>query len=225
MRVLIVEDEPKVAAAIKRGLEQDRFVADMVHDGESGLSYGLSDDYDAIILDRMLPGGMDGLDICKQLRNEGVNTPVLMLTAKDRIPDRVAGLDNGADDYLVKPFDFDELTARLRALLRRPRQSHTPVLAWEDLSLDPSSGQATRGTKQITLTKREYSLLEYLLRHANQVISKDTLLQHVWNDDADVLPNTIEVYMGYLRTKVDKPFKKPLLHTVRGFGYKLGDNA
>lgn len=224
MRVLIVEDEPKVAAAIKRGLEQERFVADMVHDGESGLSYGLSDDYDVIILDRMLPGGMDGLAICKQLRAEGVKTPVLMLTAKDRVPDRVEGLDNGADDYLVKPFDFEELTARLRALLRRPSNSQTPILSWSDLELDPSSGQVMRKNTVIALTKREYSLLEYLLRHANQIVSKDTLLQHVWDDDADVLPNTIEVYMGYLRNKIDKPFKTPLLHTVRGFGYRLGDS-
>ena len=225
MRVLIVEDEPKVAAAIKRGLEQERFVADMVHDGESGLSYGLSDDYDLIILDRMLPGGMDGLDICKQLRAEGVTTPVIMLTAKDQVPDRVAGLDNGADDYLVKPFDFDELTARLRALLRRPSQTQTPVMEWGGLALDPTSGQATREGSTIKLTKREYALLEYLMRNAGQVVSKETLLQHVWDDDADVLPNTIEVYIGYLRNKIDKPFRSPLLQTVRGFGYKLGEKV
>jgi two-component system OmpR family response regulator len=221
MRILVVEDEPKIAAAVKKGLEQERFSVDVVSDGDSGLSYGASDDYDAIVLDRMLPGGMDGADITAKLREDGVKTPILMLTAKDQVPQRVEGLNAGADDYLVKPFAFDELVARLRALLRRPSDAAAPALAVGGLTIEPSAARVTRDGTDIQLTAREFSLLEYLMRNAGQVVSKDKLIQHVWSDDDDILPNTVEVYMGYLRAKIDKPFKTPLIHTVRGFGYKV----
>jgi len=221
MRVLIVEDEPKIAAAVKKGLEQERFSVDVVHDGESGLSYGASDDYDVIVLDRMLPGGMDGADIAAKLREDGIKTPILMLTAKDQVPQRVEGLNAGADDYLIKPFSFDELVARLRALLRRPSKTDAPILKVADLEMDAATASVVRAGQDIQLTAREFALLEYLLRNAGQVLSKDKLIQHVWSDEDDVLPNTVEVYMGYLRTKIDRPFDQPLLHTVRGFGYKV----
>jgi DNA-binding response OmpR family regulator len=222
MRVLVIEDEPKIAAAIKRGLELERFSVDVVHDADNGLSYGLSDDYDLIVLDRMLPGGFDGLQICEGLRADGIKTPILMLTAKDQIPDRIEGLNAGADDYLVKPFAFDELVARLRALLRRPQHTEGAKLTVDDLELDPTTAMARRKDKSIPLTAREFALLEYLMRNSGQVVSKDRLIQHVWDDDADILPNTVEVYMGYLRRKIDKPFKTQLIHTIRGFGYKIG---
>lgn len=222
MRVLVVEDELKVAASIKKGLEQERFSVDMVHDGENGLSYAESDDYDVIILDRMLPGGMDGLEICQKLREEGIKTPVLIVTAKDQVPERVNGLNAGADDYLVKPFAFDELVARVRALLRRPADTKQPVLKVDDLELEASTATVRRSGKEISLTSREFSILEYLMRHAGTVVSKDQILQHLWNDDAEILPNTVEVYMSYIRGKVDKSFKKPLIKTVRGFGYRIG---
>jgi DNA-binding response OmpR family regulator len=223
MRVLIVEDEPKIAKAIKKGLEQEKFSADIVYDGDSGLSYGRSDDYDVIILDLMLPGSLDGLEVCNKLRTEGITTPIIMLTAKGQISNKVSGLNTGADDYLAKPFSFDELVARIRALLRRPNESQLPVLKVADLELDPAGSVVKRGKKVIRLTSREFALLEYLMRNQTQIISKQRLIQHVWNDEADILPNTVEVYMGYLRSKIDKPFPRPLLHTVRGFGYRLGE--
>lgn len=224
MRVLIIEDEPKIAAAIKKGLEQERFSADIVYDGDSGFSYGRSDDYDAIILDLMIPGSMDGMQVCQKLRHEGVTTPILMLTAKGHVIDRVTGLNSGADDYLIKPFSFDELVARLRALLRRPSDSQSPVLKIADLELSPEGSTVKRSGISIQLTSREFALLEYMMRHPSQIISKQRLIQHVWDDEADILPNTVEVYMGYLRSKIDKPFTKNLLHTIRGFGYKLSES-
>ena len=222
MRVLVVEDEPKIAAAIRRGLKQERFAVDVVHDADSGLSYALSDEYDVIVLDRMLPGGFDGLEVCQHLRKHGIKTPILMLTAKDQVPDRIDGLNAGADDYLIKPFAFDELVARLRALLRRPRSAAGPTLALDDLALNPAAASVKRAGQSIQLTAREFALLEYLLRSQGRVVSKDELISHVWDDDADILPNTVEVYIGYLRQKIDKPFHTSLIKTVRGFGYKLG---
>jgi DNA-binding response OmpR family regulator len=221
MRVLIVEDEPKIANAVKRGLEQERFSVDVVDEAESGLSYALSDDYDVILLDRMLPGGMDGMEIAQKVRSEGVTTPILMLTAKDQVSQRVEGLNAGADDYLVKPFSFDELVARVRALLRRPAQTDDTILKVGELELDPANAAVVREGQPIRLTAREFALLEYLMRNSNQVVSKDRLIQHVWDDESNILPNTVEVYMGYLRNKIDKPFKQALIHTVRGFGYKV----
>lgn len=223
MRILVVEDEPKIGRAIKKGLEQETFAVDVCMDGDEGLRYALDEPYDLIILDRMLPS-KDGVTVCKELRAAGNQTPVLFLTAKDKVADRVDGLNAGADDYLVKPFAFEELLARVRTLLRRPSQLLSPVLACDNLTLNTQTFEVERGGKGIQLTQREFALLEYLLRRPNQIISKDTIIAHVWDYDADVLPNTVEVYMGYLRAKIDKPFKKqsPLIHTVRGFGYRLG---
>jgi DNA-binding response OmpR family regulator len=223
MRLLVVEDEPKIARAIKKGLEQETFAVDICMDGDEGLRYALDEPYDAIILDRMLPG-MDGVMVCKELRAAGKQTPILLLTAKDKVSDRVDGLNAGADDYLIKPFAFEELLARVRTLLRRPTIVVSPVLECDNLSLNTQTFEVTRGGKDIQLTQREFALLEYLLRTNGAIVTKDKIIAHVWDYDADVLPNTVEVYMGYLRGKIDKPFKKfsPLIHTVRGFGYRLG---
>jgi two-component system OmpR family response regulator len=223
MRILVIEDEQKIAAAIKRGLELSGYAVDAVHDADTGLSYALDPDYDVIILDRMLPGSMDGVALCKKLRADDVHTPVLMLTARGTIGDRVEGLNGGADDYLIKPFSFDELKARVAALLRRPIQTTGTVLSVGDLSLNSTSFEVKRGDTPIKLSHKEFALLEYFMHHPGQIINKDTLIAHIWNEQADILPNTIEVYIGYLRTKIDRAFpkSKPLLHTQRGFGYKL----
>ncbi len=223
MKLLLIEDEPKIARAIKIGLEQERSTVEVVYDGPSGLAAALGDSYDAIILDRMLPGGMDGLEICEKIRENNVKTPVLMLTAKGQIRDRVNGLNAGADDYLVKPFSFEELLARLRALTRRPHETNGTILQVEDLSLDTVSYDVRRGGTPIALSQTEYALLEYLMRNKNRVLSKSNIINHVWDFDADILPNTVEAYIGYLRNKVDKPFNKTLIHTVRGFGYRIGE--
>jgi len=223
MRILVVEDEPKIAKAIKRGLELKGFAVDTVHDSDTGLSYGRDTDYDAIILDRMLPGSLDGVALCQQLRQEGIHTPILLLTARGTIGDKVEGLNNGADDYLVKPFSFDELTARVRALLRRPVEQVGTELRAGNLTLDTNNYEVKRGDTPVQLSHKEFALLEYFLHHPGQVVTKDMIIKHVWDEAADILPNTIEVYIGYLRNKIDRPFPtyKPLLHTMRGFGYKL----
>ena len=223
MLVLLVEDEQKIAYAIKRGLEQEHYAVDVAYDGKEGLSLALSHNYDLILLDRMLPGGLDGSDICREVRAKGIRTPILLLTALDGLRDKVSGLDSGADDYLVKPFAFEELLARLRSLLRRPEPLQSNVLLVENLSLDTSTYEVKRAGKIISVTSKEYSLLEYLMRHPGRIISKEAIISHVWDYDADILPNTVEVYVGYLRNKIDKPFGlPPLLQTVRGFGYRLG---
>jgi DNA-binding response OmpR family regulator len=223
MRVLVVEDEHKIAGALKRGLEQEKFAVDVAFDADEGLSNGLTGDYDIIILDRMLPGLIEGMDICKELRANSIHTPILMLTAKDAIADRVSGLNAGADDYLTKPFAFEELLARLRALLRRPQDAVGTVLKLDDLSLDSVNYEVRRAGELISLSAKEFALLEYLIRNQNRVLTKNNIISHVWDYDADILPNTVEVYIGYLRNKIDKPFRGPsLIHTVRGFGYKLG---
>lgn len=224
MKILLVEDEKKIARALKLGFEQERMATEISEDGPSGLAAATGDEYDLIILDRMLPGGMDGVEITEKIRASGVKTPILLLTARGQIRDRVEGLNAGADDYLIKPFSFEELLARARALLRRPADSLSPILKHDDLALDPVSKTVTRAGQPIELTATEYALLEYLLRNAGKVISKSTIINHVWDFDADVLPNTVEAYIGYLRTKIDRAFpsKLPLLHTVRGFGYRLG---
>lgn len=223
MKLLIVEDERKIARALKLGFEQERMTAEIYEDGPSGLAAALADEYDVIILDRMLPGGMDGLDICVKLRENSVKTPILLLTAKGQIRDRVAGLNAGADDYLIKPFSFEELLARVRALLRRPGLTTSPLLTVGNVTLDPVSKVVERAGKAIELSATEYALLEYLMRNENRVLSKATIINHVWDFDADVLPNTVEAYIGYLRTKIDRAFpsEAPLIQTVRGFGYKI----
>ncbi len=223
MRILVVEDDVKIAQTIKRGLELNGYAVDAVHDADSGFSYAVDADYDVVILDRMLPGSMDGVELCRRVRAEHVSTPILMLTARGTIGDKVEGLNSGADDYLVKPFSFDELTARIKALLRRPIEHTGTVIQVDDLSLNTASYEVKRGEKPVKLSHKEFALLEYFMHHQGQVITKDMIINHVWDEDALVLPNTVEVYIGYLRNKIDRPFPtaKPLLHTLRGFGYKL----
>lgn len=225
MRILVVEDEHKIAAAIKRGLQQQSYAVDIATDSDDGLAMAMSEPYDLIILDRMLPGSMDGIGILRALRNEKKQMPILVLTAKDKILDRAEGLNAGADDYLVKPFAFVELIARVRALLRRPKSAVSTKLTYDDVELDPKSFRVSRAGKTVELTFKEFALLEYFMRNVGIVISKDTIMQHVWDYDANILPNTVEVYVGYLRSKLEKPFKGPkLFHTKRGFGYSFGKN-
>ena len=223
MKVLVIEDEPKIAGALKKGLEQERFAVELALDGDDGLAAAEADDYDLILLDRMLPG-VDGMEICRQLREQGKNVPILMLTAKDQVGDRVEGLNAGADDYLVNPFAFEELLARMRALMRRPATTHDAVLKVADLELDPVAFRVSRAGQSIHLSQKEFALLEYLMRHPGQVFSKEKLIDHVWEYDTDVLPNNVEVFIGYLRKKIDQPFKaEPLIRTSRGFGYSIGE--
>lgn len=217
MRILIIEDEHKIANSIKKGLEQETWAADVAYDGEEGYDLASSEEYDVIILDLMLPK-MAGTEICKKLRSEGNNTPILMLTAKGSVNDRVEGLDSGADDYLVKPFAFEELLARIRALVRRPKEAQNSVLKVEDLTLDTNTFEVKRGGKNIELSRKEFALLEYLMRNSGRVVSKENIIAHVWNYEADILPNTVEVFVGYLRDKVGEG----VIKTVRGFGYKVG---
>lgn len=223
MRILVVEDEPMIANAIKRGLEQESFAVDIALDGEVGYDLLSTEEYDVAVVDRMLPK-LDGAQLCTKLRTEHIATPVLMLTARAELEDKVSGLNAGADDYLTKPFAFEELVARIKALARRPQQALGTRLTYDDIVLDTTALTVQRAGQPIELSKKEFALLEYLLRNKQRTVSKDQIIAHVWNFDADVLPNTVEVYIGYLRTKLDKPFKKktPTIQTVRGFGYKLG---
>lgn len=221
MRILVIEDEHKIARAIKRALELEHYAVDVCYDGDEGYAMATTEPYDAAIIDRMIPGEYNGLQIVEEMRKEKIHTPVLVLTALGRVEDKIKGLDTGADDYLAKPFALEELLARVRALIRRPSEQQSTVLTAGDLSLDTTTFAVNRAGKSIALTSKEFALLEYLLRNQGRPISKDMIIAHVWDYDADILPNTVEVYMRYLRTKVDTPFKKPLLHTVRGFGYKL----
>ena len=224
MRILVVEDEHKIAAAIKKGLEQETYAVDLAFTGPDGYDLALTEEYDLILLDLMLPG-MDGLTLCRTLRAKHIHTPVLMLTAKGQISDKVSGLDSGADDYLTKPFSFEELLARVRALARRPKSVLGNVLSVKGLKLDTVTYEVTYLGKRIPLSGKEFSLLEYLMKHPKQVLSKDQIIAHVWDYDADILPNTVEVYIKNLRNKIDVPFSKkrqPLIVTVRGFGYRVG---
>lgn len=221
MRILVVEDEHKIANAVKQGLVQEKYAVDVEYDSDGGLGAALNETYDAMIIDRMLPGPRDGIEICRQARAARIHTPILLLTARDQIRDKVEGLNAGADDYLVKPFSFEELLARLRALLRRPPRTQPNTIKVDDLTLDTINYEVKRGGRRIELSAKEFALLEYMMRNAGRVLSKDNIISHVWDFDADVLPNTVEVYIGYLRAKIDKPFSKPLLHTNRGFGYIL----
>ncbi len=222
MKILVVEDEKRVAEYIKKGLEIKSYVVDTAYDGQQGLDFALSEAYDLIILDWMLPH-VSGQEVLKEIRRAEKHTPVLMLTAKTGADNVVKGLDNGADDYLSKPFAFSELLARVRALIRRRRQPLEAVLSADNLHLNTTTYKVERDGQEINLSKREFALLEFLLRHSGQVFSKEELAEKVWSFDSNILPNTVQVYIGYLRKKIDKPFKNypELIKTVRGFGYKL----
>ena len=220
MRILLVEDDTAIARSLKEGLEDESYAVDVANDGSEGYRTAAADDYDVIILDIMLPE-MNGYEVCRALRNDGNKTPILMLTARDAERDIVEGLDTGADDYLAKPFSFDVLLARIRALLRRPNEKLEEILQVGDLKLDPSSKKVTRASQEINLTAKEYGVLEYLMRNKGKVLSKEQIISHVWDFDADVLPNNVELFIMFLRRKIDKPFESKLIHTVSGFGYKL----
>ncbi len=223
MRILVVEDEDKVASFIKKGLEQSSYTVDTVTTGEDALAFAIANAYDAVVLDIMLPG-RDGLSVVRELRSRGVSTPVLALTARGTLEDKIQGLDNGCDDYLPKPFAFDELLARLRALLRRQPASRSIKLEYSGIVLDPVTRAVTRDRKPIELTNKEYALLELLLRHPGQVFTRTAILESVWGYDFDAGSNVLEVYMNFLRKKIDAAGRKKLLHTVRGVGYVLRED-
>jgi two-component system OmpR family response regulator len=220
MRVLIVEDEVKLAGLIRRGLRDDGMAADVAVKGEDALWMAGATDYDAIVLDVLLPG-IDGFEVCRRMRADGVSSPVLMLTARDAVDDRVRGLDTGADDYLTKPFSLAELAARLRAISRRGPIARPPLLEAGDLHLDPSTRRVWRGETDIGLSAREFALLETLMRHPGQVLDRLQLLEHVWDGEYENRSNVIDVYIRYLREKVDRPFGVESIETVRGAGYRL----
>jgi two-component system OmpR family response regulator len=220
MRVLIVEDEVKMSSLIRRGLQDEGLSADVAVKGEDALWMAGSTDYDAIVLDVMLPG-IDGFETCRLLRSEGVWSPVLMLTARDAVEDRVAGLDGGADDYLSKPFSFVELLARLRALARRGSVERPAVLAVGDLRLDPSTRQVWRGASEVYLSSKEFAILETFMRRPGEVLSRYQLLEHAWDYEYENRSNVVDVYVRYLREKIDRPFGVVSIETVRGAGYRL----
>ncbi|MDX8376628.1 MAG: heavy metal response regulator transcription factor [Mariprofundales bacterium] len=224
MKILVVEDEARVAQFVQKGLREEGHAVDVAYDGEEGDFLANVNDYDLIILDVMLPK-KNGLHVCRDIRKNGINTPVLMLTARDSIEDRVRGLDSGADDYLSKPFAFEEFLARVRALLRRSSDVKTPTLKLADLELDPINRRISRGSKPIRLTTKEYSLLEYMLRNPNKVLSRTLIGEHVWDMNFDPESNVIDVYISHLRAKVDKGFDVALIHTLRGQGYIISEDA
>ncbi|AGY58150.1 response regulator transcription factor [Gloeobacter kilaueensis] len=220
MRVLVVEDEQGIAQFVSQGLREAGFAVDMAQDGQAGLDFALVAEYDLFVLDILLPV-IDGLSLLHRLRDRRIRTPVLLLTARDTVEDRVRGLDAGADDYLVKPFAFSELLARLRALLRRPPLQSDTILRVGDLEMDTARRQVHRAGQSIELSVKEFSLLEYFMRHPGQVLSRTQIAEHVWNFDFYNQSNVVDVYLGYLRRKVDRDFERPLLHTLRGVGYRL----
>ena len=224
MRILVVEDEVNIVEYLRKSLKSEGFAVDIATDGNTALDMALTQDYDAITLDIMLPG-MNGYDICKEIRAAGITTPILMLTAKDGEYDEADAFDIGADDFLRKPFSLVVLVARLRALLRRGPVGRSGTLEVGDLSLDPATKQVERAGEPIELTAREFSLLEYLMHNENIAISKSQLLEHVWGLDFAADDNVVEVYIGYLRKKIDAPFDTPLIHTIRGVGYWLGEDT
>ena len=218
MRILLIEDEKKISSFIERGLKEKHFTVDTAFDGEEGLYMADINPYDLIILDLMLPK-KDGIAVCKEIRQKKINTPILMLTARDAVRDKVFGLDAGADDYLGKPFSFHELMARVRALLRRHREEKIDRLKIADLELNMLNHEVTRGGEPIVLKNKEYSILEYLMLHKNQIVTRTMISEHVWEENFSSMTNIIDVHVKYLRDKVDKGAKKPLIHTVRGAGY------
>ena len=220
MRILVIEDEAKVASFIRRALEEESYAVDVCTDGAKGLEMGLSGSYDLVILDLMLPGLL-GLEILKELRKEKIHAPVLILTARSQVDQRVKGLDAGADDYLTKPFAIEELLARVRALLRRGSGETTGLLQIKDLILNPATREVTRGGQRIELTAKEYALLEYMMRNVGRVLTRPMIAEHVWNLDFDTFTNVIDVYVNYLRNKIDRGREPRLIHTVRGSGYVL----
>src|SRR5208283_4499615 len=220
MRILVIEDELKIAQFIKRGLKEEGYAVDIASDGEQGDFFLSSNDYDLIILDLMLPK-IDGLTLCRKLRKEGRQTPIIMLTAKDTVKDKVKGLDSGADDYLAKPFAFEELLARIRVLLRKKESSVVTQLKVNDLSMDLLTQKVTRGSREIDLTVKEYALLEYLMRNAGNIVTRTMISEHVWDINFDTMTNVIDVYINYLRNKIDSGFADKMIHTVRGKGYLL----
>jgi DNA-binding response OmpR family regulator len=224
VRVLVVEDEVRLAEALRTGLQAEGFAADVANDGEEGLHLAVERGYDAIVLDVMLPK-LNGYRVCQRLRAAGNWVPVLMLSAKDGEYDQAEGLDVGADDYMVKPFSYVVLVARLRALIRRGRPERPALLLAGDLRLDPARHEVSRGESPIDLTPREFALLEYLLRRRDEVVAKQDILEHVWDAHYDGDPNVVEVYVGYLRRKIDAPFGRRSLQTVRGAGYRLVGNG
>ena len=220
MRVLVLEDETKVGCFIQRALEEESYAVDLCEDGAKGLEMALATDYDLSVVAVMLPG-MSGLDVLKNIRRERIQTPVLILSAQSQIDQRVKGLDAGADDYLTKPFAIDELLARVRALLRRGATESPGVLQVDDLMLNPATREVTRGGQRIELTLKEYALLEHLMRHTGRVLTRPMISEHVWNQDFDTFTNVIDVYVNYLRNKIDRGRTKKLIHTIRGSGYML----
>jgi two-component system OmpR family response regulator len=224
MRALIVEDGSKMAALLRRGLQEEGFAVDVAANGEDGAWFGTENHYDVILLDVMLPD-VDGFEVCRRLRAADRWAPILMLTARDGVQDRVAGLDAGADDYLTKPFSFDELFARVRALLRRGPSERPPVLAVGDLSLDPATRRVSRGDEVVDLTPKEFGLLELFLRHSGEALSRTRILEHVWDFAYDGDSNVVDVYVRYLRQKIDRPFGRRSIETVRGVGYRLREEA
>ncbi|MFQ5691864.1 MAG: winged helix-turn-helix domain-containing protein [Nitrospinota bacterium] len=220
MRILVVEDEAKVASFIARGLGEAGYAVDVARQGLKALEMSLASDYDLILLDVMLPG-IDGWEVLARYREGGGKAPVMMLTARDSVEDKVRGLDAGADDYLTKPFAFSELQARVRAMLRRG-EGREPKLRLADLELDPATHQVTRAGQKISLSPREYALLEFFMRHQDRILSRSTLLEHVWDYSFDPETNVVDVYVSYLRNKIDRGFEPPLIHTLRGVGYRFG---
>lgn len=224
MKVLVVEDEKKVASFLKKGLEEEEFFVDLAFDGERAVEMAVQNPYDIILMDVMMPK-KDGLTAVKEIREKHITTPILCLTAKDTVEDIVHGLDSGCDDYLTKPFSFSELIARCRALVRRKNQERGAELIFADLRLDPVMRKAWRQEKELALTDKEYRLLEYFMINPNQVVTRSMIAEHAWDYTFDSFTNIIDVYVNYLRNKMDKPFDKKLLHTVRGVGYILKDAA
>ncbi len=220
MKILLVEDDKHIVGFLKRGLEEEGYIVEAAYDGEEGLSLAQDEGFDLIILDILLPK-LDGFTVCQELRASGNPTPILMLTAKDDVEDRVRGLDLGADDYLVKPFAFEELLARIRALLRRQKNAQGTVLRVGDLTVNLLTREVKRGDRTIELTAREFELLKFLAHHPGRVFTRTQLLEHVWGYDFEYSSNVVDVYIRYLREKIDKPFDRKLIHTVRGVGYKL----
>jgi len=220
MRILVIEDEKKVASFIKKGLEEEHYAVDTAYDGETGLYMADVNEYDLIVLDLMIPK-IDGLEVLKRIRSNKNNVPILVLTAKDTVEDIVKGLDSGCDDYLTKPFNFTVFLARIRALLRREKIEKEPLLKIADLTLSPVTHKVTRSGREIELTSKEYALLEYFMRNPDRVLTRTMISEHVWDYHFDSLTNVVDVYVNYLRKKIDKDFEPKLIHTIRGVGYIL----